>query len=69
MQKQALQEGVKEFGRIIVIAILPVLIDSLTVGEFSWRATGVAILVAALKAADKYVHKNESIDAKGILPF
>lgn len=62
-------ESAKEFGRILVIAILPILVDSLTSDKFSLRGVLIALTVAALRAADKWVHENPGIKAKGILPF
>jgi hypothetical protein len=67
--KKALVEGAKEFGRVVLIAVLPILVDSLSTNSFSWRTTVVALVMAALKAIDKWVHENGNINANGIVPF
>lgn len=50
-------EGIKEFARIILIAIVPVLIDLLANGTIDPKTIGIGVLIAALKAADKWLHK------------
>ena len=73
MNKQALIEGAKELGRVIVIAILPILMASINTqtGEvnINMQILLAALIIAALKAVDRYVHKEPNIDSKGILPF
>ena len=73
MNKQALIEGAKELGRVIVIAILPILMASVNTqtGEvnINMQILLAALIIALLKAVDKYVHKEPNIDSKGILPF
>lgn len=69
MEKNAFLEGTKELGRILLIAVLPILIDSFATGSFSWRVTGLALMVALLKALDKWIHENKDIKANGLVPF
>ena len=73
MNKQALIEGAKELGRVIVIAILPILMASINTqtGEINinMQILLAALIIALLKAVDRYVHKEPNIKSKGILPF
>ena len=57
--EQPLKEALKELGRVIVLAVLPIIIDSLTSGEFSWRVIAVTGAIAGLRFVDKYLHLNE----------
>lgn len=69
MNKPAFSEAGKEFGRVIVLAIIPVLITLLEQPTFSWRAALVAIAIAALRAVDKYRHEDPGTKANGLVPF
>jgi hypothetical protein len=73
-KKDALIEGAKELGRVVLIAA----VSAGLTAALSW-ASGlddksvqfiiVSILTAAGKAWDKYVHENPETTAKGIVPF
>lgn len=52
-------EGVKEFVRMLLISVLPVLISGLE-SEFTARAIIVAVVIAALRALDKYLYVAKS---------
>lgn len=69
-----LLESLKEFARIAVLAAIPIVVDGLERGGVDWRLAGLASLIAALKALDKFVHKygKENADynlAKGLTRF
>lgn len=72
MNKQALIEAGKELLRVAVLAAIPVISASFNTqtGEVSidWRVVTAVVVVAVLKALDKYVHKSD-IPVKGVLPF
>lgn len=51
-----LVEALKESGRVVLIAIIPLLIDGLTSNTLDWRAIGVVGAVTLLRAIDKYLH-------------
>lgn len=55
--KKAIIEAVKEFFRVVVLAIIPILIDSITSGNFNWKIIGIAGAVAGLKCIDKLLHE------------
>jgi hypothetical protein len=55
--KEIIIKSVLEFGRIIVIAIIPVLISSLEKGMIDWKSIAVAGVIAGLKAIDKLLHE------------
>jgi hypothetical protein len=57
------KEALKELGRVVVLAIIPILIDSVTAGEFSFRVLAVAAALAGLRFLDKYLHLGE-VDGK-----
>lgn len=73
MDKQAVIEGMKELGRVILIALIPVIYSSVNMqtGEFTfnWKIMLATGLVAFLKAIDKYVHVEPGTKSNGILPF
>lgn len=57
MFNEALVKGLKEFSRVILIAILPVIIDSLERNILDWKVVLVAVAIAALKAVDRGMHE------------
>lgn len=69
MDKKALIEAAKEVGRMALLAALPIVIDSLANNTFSWRVTSVAVLIAVLRAIDKYIHESPRTKANGLVPF
>jgi hypothetical protein len=69
MDKKALLEGLKQFGRVALFAALPVIVSSLQEGSFDWKVTGLAVFVAVLAAVDKWVHENENTELTGITPW
>lgn len=56
MNKEIIIEALKELGRVVVLAILPLIIASLEAGVVDWRLIGVTGAVALLRAIDKYLH-------------
>lgn len=85
MNKQALVEVAKSFGRFIyfgVLGLIVVFLTSLVAGgslnnvaidlggqHFNVGFIIVALVAAAGKAIDRYVHANDKISANGIAPF
>jgi EamA domain-containing membrane protein RarD len=53
---KAFIEPLKEAGRVVVLAIIPVLIASLEVKQFDWISIGVVAGLALLRFIDKYLH-------------
>lgn len=63
-------ESLKELGRVVVLAIIPIIIDSLSSGEFSWRVVVVAGAIAGLRFVDKFLHLGaEEGEAGGLTGF
>ena len=60
LQDMAKSEALKEFGRVIAIAVIPVLIDSLQKGLVDFRMIVVVAIIAGLRAVDRYLKKVES---------
>ena len=49
-------EALKELGRVIVLAIIPVLISSLESGKVDWKVIAIVGAIAGLRSVDKYLH-------------
>lgn len=49
-------EALKELGRVVVLAVIPILITSLENMEIDWRLVGTVAAIAALRAIDKWLH-------------
>ena len=56
MEKKALLEALKEAGRVVLLAVVPILISSLESSVFDLRVILVAAGLALLRAVDKYLH-------------
>lgn len=52
-----LKEALKELGRVVVLAVIPVLIASLENWEIDWKVVAVVGGIAALRFIDKYLHQ------------
>lgn len=67
-------EAIKQAGRIIAVAIVPLLISQLQNNSIDWKAIGVTGAIALLMGIDKYLHlegkvtENESL-TKGLTRF
>ena len=57
MDKLALIEALKELGRVVLIAIVPVLIEQLTNGSVDVKTIGIIATLAVLRAIDKFLHE------------
>jgi hypothetical protein len=60
------KEAIKEFARVIVLAIIPVVLISLEGSTIDFKVLGFGIVIAVLRATDKYLHEK---DSKYQLPF
>jgi hypothetical protein len=72
--KQALIEALKEAGRVVTIAVVPILIDSLSQNMVDWRAVIIAGVIALLRFIDKLAHESskdspDALVSKLKLPF
>jgi hypothetical protein len=52
-----MQEALRELGRVVVLSIIPVLIDSLNKGEIDYRTVLVVGAIAGLRFIDKFLHE------------
>lgn len=57
MNKEALLEAVKEFFRVMVLAVIPVVIGSLESGLFDWKIVVTVGAIAGLRFVDKLLHE------------
>jgi hypothetical protein len=55
--KQALIDATLELLRVMVLAVIPVLVDSLLLGEVNYRSLAIVAVVAGLRWLDKFLHK------------
>lgn len=74
INKTALIEGLKELGRVALLAIIPVVIDQLTAGAINFRLIGIIAAIAILRAVDKFLHEKGMLEdnatlVKGITQF
>ncbi len=69
----AIIEGVKQFARVILAAVLPLIIVGIQSGSVDWKPVITAAIIAALMGVDKFVHKEPTIgggaDKGGLSPF
>ena len=66
---KALVEATKEFGRIVLLAAVPVVATALESGSLFTKAMLVALAVAVLRAIDSYIHERKDIKVNGLIPF
>lgn len=67
-------EALKEAGRVVLIAVVPILVDQLSTGEFNLRLIWVAGAIAGLRFLDKLLHEagkeaGNDLVAKGLTRF
>lgn len=55
--KNALVEALKEFFRLTILSVIPLLVDGLTSGTIDWRLVGVTAAIAGLRFIDKLLHE------------
>ena len=71
---QPIVEALKQAGRIVAVAIIPLIINQLNSSSFDWKAIGVTGAIALLMAVDKFLHlegkvtDNDSL-TKGLTRF
>jgi hypothetical protein len=58
-------EALKEAGRVAVLAVLPIIIDSVAKGVIDWNLVAVTALVAVLRFLDAYLHNNAPAGVSG----
>lgn len=66
--REATVEAVKEFFRVIILAVVPVAVTMLEQESWNWKLVGVTAAIAAFRAIDSKVHNDPNIDIKGISP-
>lgn len=62
-------EALKEFARMALLSILPIIITSLEADQLDIKTVGITLIVAILRSMDKWVHENPSIPMDGISPI
>lgn len=53
---QPIVEALKQAGRIVLVAIIPLLINQLNSSSIDWKAIAVTGAIALLMAIDKFLH-------------
>jgi hypothetical protein len=71
MNKKAIIEAVKEIARLAVFGAIGAVLTWATskVGSFDPTSIQYLVVTAVIRFVDKWVHANENIKAKGLLPF
>lgn len=64
---EPLIEALKEGARVVLIAIIPLVIDSLTSNKFEWRSIAVVGAITALRAFDKFLHIEGKLEGDSTL--
>ena len=54
---KALKEAIKQFFRVVVLAVIPVLVSMLSNNTFDWRVVAVTGAIAGLMFIDKFLHE------------
>ena len=68
-KKNPLLEAVKEFGRIALLSLLPLVITALEAGHLFTQATLFMLFIASLRAFDAYIHQRKDLPVNGLIPF
>lgn len=66
--REATVEGIKEFFRVVILAVVPVAVVMLEDGEWNWTLIGTTAAIAFLRAIDSKVHHDPEVDLKGLSP-
>ena len=53
----ALKKALLELCRVMLLSILPIIIDSVSSGQFNFRTLLVVASLAGLRFLDKYLHE------------
>jgi len=67
-------EGLKEMGRVALLAVIPLLIEGISSWEINWKALAIVGGVAVLRAIDKFLHlegklEGDETKTKGLTLF
>ncbi len=54
----AFLEALKEGGRVVVLAVIPLLVDSLGKGAIDWHLVLITGAVALLRFTDSWLHQS-----------
>jgi hypothetical protein len=57
LQELAENEALKELGRVALIAVIPVLIDSLQKNQIDFKTILIVAIIAILRSVEKYYFK------------
>lgn len=55
--RNSLVEAVKELLRVVLIAVIPIAVESLSAGELNLRLVAVTGAIAGLRFLDKLLHE------------
>jgi len=65
--QQSLLIALKEFVKVALLAMIPLLIVGLSSNSIDWKGVGVAGVIAFLNALNEFLKKTKSIDYNGII--
>lgn len=61
-------EAVKQFGRVVLVAVIPIVVSGLQTNSIDIRLIVITGVTALLMALDKWIHESD-MKAGGIVPF
>jgi len=64
----SVDDFVLEAGRVMVLAAVPILWEAITSGSLDLRLVGGAMILAALRALDRWLHEKDIVKT-GLVPF
>ncbi|MCL5018877.1 MAG: hypothetical protein M1426_00135 [Patescibacteria group bacterium] len=59
---KALKEPLRDLGRTVVLAIIPVMVDSLNKGQLDLRTVLVVGVIAGLRFVEKFLYEKGKIE-------
>lgn len=65
--KQSLSVAIKEFIKVTLLAMIPLIITGLSKGKIDYLAVGVAGAIAFLNALSEFLKKWDTINYNGIM--
>lgn len=67
--KQSFILGLKQAGRVVLVAIIPLVISGLQNDQVDWKSVGITGAIALLMFVDKFINKWDGTSLQGITPI
>lgn len=66
--REATIEAIREFFRVVILAVVPIAVVMLEDGEWNWTLVGTTAAIAALRAIDSKLHNDPATELSGLSP-